>query len=107
MLFRSIHDVVIVRFVGDENVLLQLELSRRIQGPSHNARPSAPMLKWAPEKIAAASAAKTPLRAVGRCEPYKRFVFFECYAVGVGARSGDEVTACPPALGAVAGDDIA
>ena len=96
---------VVVRFIGDEYMLLYRELSRHIESPGGNADGVVP--KAPPKQIAAAVAAESAFRRIRRAVPDQGRGGCQRDVVVRRARHRRKVSAGAAALRAMARDDPA
>src|SRR5580704_4004939 len=103
MLLGVVVEIVIIRFVGDEDVFGEPQARRRVERAGHDAEMVA--VDGPPEEIASADAAKPSLGALRGAVPAKAVVALERDVLQAAIGGGDEIAAGAPALRAVAGDD--
>src|SRR5580704_11540359 len=103
MLLGVVVEIVIIRFVGDEDVFCKPQARRRVERAGHDAEMVA--VDGPPEEVASADAAKSPLGALRGTVPAKAVVALERDVPQAAIRGGDEIAAGAPTLRAVAGDD--
>jgi len=93
-------EIVIIRFVGDEDVLRQPQARRGVERARHDAQMIAAY--GAPEQVTAADAAKSTLGRLRGTIPSKRRILLENEIIEAAIRGGDKIPAGAPALRAVA-----
>src|SRR4029077_9719849 len=103
MFLGVVVEIVIIRFVGDEDVFCKPQARRRVERAGHDAEMVA--VDGPPEEVASADAAKSPLGALRGTIPAKPAVAPERDVPQAAIRGGDEIAAGAPTLRAVAGDD--